>query len=138
MLRQGDGRRKILCFPIEEPDLGAGAKKRLPWFRAQTRSRDFKPAFVVIPAAEQGWQEVVCDWTDLSRGVDALRLEVQAVCAVSRRNFRGVCCLLERRAVGDLRFLSRRHAVAQQGRWQRAPAIDLSPDVSRAPALVAR
>src|SRR5579863_6172046 len=132
-----DCRWEVFRISVERSGLGAGAERRISAFRSEAGCVDFEPADFDVSAAEQGWEEAVYGGADVPGRADAVRREGRAVRAISRRDFGGVCCVLERWTVGELCFVSRRHAVAEQGGWERAAAVDVSTDVSGAAAVVA-
>src|ERR1700722_6395247 len=108
--------------------MGSSDEKRFSPVATEAHPADLEPALPVVPPSQQGWQETLRDRSRLPRRTDALRGQIRPVLAVSWRHLSGIYCLLARWPVGELRFLSRRHSVAQQTGWQRPATINLSPD----------
>ncbi|SRR6266567_2072318 len=138
MLRQVDAGREIFRVPVEPTDMGARAQSEFSSLRTETGSANFQPTVIVVSTAQQGREKTVLDRANVPRRIEPLRLEVRTVLTVSRRHLRGIRCLLKGSTVGNLCLISRRHSVAKQAGWERALAVDLSSDVSRAAALVSR
>src|SRR6516162_614760 len=137
MLRPVDGGRKVLRLLVAGPGLGPSRTASFSW---QTQRHacpvDFQPAQLVLTSSQQRWQETVRSRPDFPRRAGALRLESRPIRAISLWDFGWRCRLFQGRAVDSLRHLSRRHALAKQGGWERACAAFLSVIVSHLASLV--